>query len=98
MNTRAHIVNPGGPVPRGVSDFTQLVQGGHCFVDKTLFIKEILDGGDAVTLIIRPRRFGKTTLCWRAKTSARANMNFHLMLADISNAQSHRRFLELFRS
>ncbi|MEM7496145.1 MAG: AAA family ATPase, partial [Myxococcota bacterium] len=60
MNTRAHIVNPGGPVPRGVSDFTKLREGGYAFVDKSLFIKEILDGGDDVTLITRPRRFGKT--------------------------------------
>ncbi|MEM7494618.1 MAG: AAA family ATPase, partial [Myxococcota bacterium] len=54
------IVNPGGPVPRGVSDFTKLREGGYAFVDKSLFIKEILDGGDDVTLITRPRRFGKT--------------------------------------
>ncbi|MEM7495933.1 MAG: AAA family ATPase [Myxococcota bacterium] len=57
----ARVVNPQGPPPRGISDFTQLVQGDHCFVDKTLFIKEVLDVGDAVTLITRPRRFGKTT-------------------------------------
>lgn len=30
------------------------------FVDKTLLIKTFLDSGDAVTLITRPRRFGKT--------------------------------------
>ncbi|MEM7495248.1 MAG: AAA family ATPase, partial [Myxococcota bacterium] len=54
------IVNPQGPVPRGVSDFTKLREQGYAFVDKSLFIKEVLDSGDDVTLITRPRRFGKT--------------------------------------
>ncbi|MEM7402948.1 MAG: AAA family ATPase, partial [Myxococcota bacterium] len=54
------IVNPSGKIPVGVSDFAKLRQGGYCFVDKTLFIKEFLDIGAEVTLITRPRRFGKT--------------------------------------
>ncbi|MEM7496204.1 MAG: AAA family ATPase, partial [Myxococcota bacterium] len=58
--TATRIVNPQGPVPRGISDFTELVEGGFAFVDKTLFIKEMLDSGDKVTLLSRPRRFGKT--------------------------------------
>ncbi|MEM7588753.1 MAG: AAA family ATPase [Myxococcota bacterium] len=54
------VVNPHGKPPVGVSSFAKLVQGGYCFVDKTLFIKEVLDSGDDVILITRPRRFGKT--------------------------------------
>ncbi|MEM7588679.1 MAG: AAA family ATPase [Myxococcota bacterium] len=54
------IVNPQGKMPVGISNFAQLVQGDYCFVDKSLFIKEILDAGDGVSLITRPRRFGKT--------------------------------------
>ena len=54
------IVNPKGDMPVGVSDFARLVQDDYCFVDKTLLIKELLDSGDKVTLITRPRRFGKT--------------------------------------
>ncbi|MEM7402417.1 MAG: AAA family ATPase, partial [Myxococcota bacterium] len=54
------IVNPSGKMPVGVSDFAKLRQEGYCFVDKTLFIKELLDIGGEVTLITRPRRFGKT--------------------------------------
>ena len=54
------IVNPKGDMPVGVSDFAELVQDGYCFVDKTLFIQELLDSGDKVSLITRPRRFGKT--------------------------------------
>ncbi|MEM7495263.1 MAG: AAA family ATPase, partial [Myxococcota bacterium] len=59
-NSVAHIVNPLGKPPVGLSNFAKLAQGDYCFVDKTLFIKEVLDGGDDVTLITRPRRFGKT--------------------------------------
>jgi hypothetical protein len=43
----------------GTDDFKRLRDDGGYFVDKTLFIKEIIDGND-VTLIPRPRRFGKT--------------------------------------
>ena len=35
-------------------------KGNYYFVDKTLMIKEFLDRGTDVTLITRPRRFGKT--------------------------------------
>jgi len=44
----------------GVSDFKKMITGNYYYVDKTLFIKEILDRGDKVLLIPRPRRFGKT--------------------------------------
>ncbi|MEM7402835.1 MAG: AAA family ATPase, partial [Myxococcota bacterium] len=54
------IVNPTGKMPVGISDFAELVREDYCFVDKTLFIKEFLDVGGKVTLITRPRRFGKT--------------------------------------
>ena len=48
-------------MPVGLSDFAELAQRDcYCFVDKTLFIKEVLDTGDKVMLITRPRRFGKT--------------------------------------
>ncbi|MCP5107294.1 MAG: AAA family ATPase, partial [bacterium] len=47
-------------LPVGISDFKIIIEGNYCYVDKTLFIKEILDRGDAIILIPRPRRFGKT--------------------------------------
>ncbi|MCK4760579.1 MAG: AAA family ATPase [Candidatus Aminicenantes bacterium] len=47
-------------LPIGISDFKEIVTGNYCYVDKTLFIKEILDKGDKIFLIPRPRRFGKT--------------------------------------
>jgi len=46
--------------PIGVDDFKDLVDNDLYFVDKTLFIKEIIDDSSKVILIARPRRFGKT--------------------------------------
>lgn len=48
------------PLPVGVDDFGKLIQNGYYYVDKTLFIKELLDKKGDVTLFTRPRRFGKT--------------------------------------
>jgi hypothetical protein len=47
-------------LPIGKSDFKQIIEENYCYVDKTLFIKEIMDKGDTILLIPRPRRFGKT--------------------------------------
>ena len=44
----------------GHQDFEQLIKGNLFYVDKTMFIKEWWESGDVVTLITRPRRFGKT--------------------------------------
>jgi len=44
----------------GESDFKKIISGNYYYVDKSLFIKEIIDRGDTVILIPRPRRFGKT--------------------------------------
>jgi hypothetical protein len=47
-------------LPIGVSDFKKIIEKNYYYVDKTLFIKEIIDSGDTILLIPRPRRFGKT--------------------------------------
>jgi hypothetical protein len=47
-------------LPVGKSDFKKIIEENYCYVDKTLFIKEVIDKGDAILLIPRPRRFGKT--------------------------------------
>ena len=44
----------------GVSDFQEMLTGAYYYVDKTLFIKDILEDGSKVILLPRPRRFGKT--------------------------------------
>ena len=44
----------------GVSDFQKMLTKGYYYVDKSLFIKDILEDGSEVILLPRPRRFGKT--------------------------------------
>ena len=44
----------------GEQDFREIVQNNYFYTDKTCFIKEWWENADAVTLITRPRRFGKT--------------------------------------
>ena len=44
----------------GKQSYEKLVANHNFYVDKTLFIKEWWENEDEVTLITRPRRFGKT--------------------------------------
>ncbi|MGN0141259.1 MAG: AAA family ATPase [Roseburia sp.] len=43
-----------------IQQFNELIEKNYFYIDKTSFIKEWWDSGDSVTLINRPRRFGKT--------------------------------------
>ena len=53
-------------LPNGIDNFYDLIThrneegNSYLFVDKSLFIREWLNAGDKITLITRPRRFGKT--------------------------------------
>ena len=48
-------------IPVGVSDFEEIRRKGYYYVDKSMLIAKFLkDEGTKVTLITRPRRFGKT--------------------------------------
>lgn len=48
-------------IPVGVSDFEEIRKNGYCYVDKSRLIGELLSRtGTKVTIITRPRRFGKT--------------------------------------
>ncbi len=44
----------------GEQDFCKIIENNYFYIDKTDFIKEWWENGDTVTLITRPRRFGKT--------------------------------------
>lgn len=46
--------------PIGHSDYAELRRSGLTYVDKTLWIAEVLDNPAKVLLVPRPRRFGKT--------------------------------------
>ena len=44
----------------GTDDFKKIIESNSLYIDKTLFIKDIIDNTDEVILFPRPRRFGKT--------------------------------------
>ena len=44
----------------GIQSFSKIRENECFFIDKTLFIKDWWESNDDVTLITRPRRFGKT--------------------------------------
>ena len=48
------------PLPIGVEFFNKIRSNDYYYVDKTLFIKELMDKKGEVNLFTRPRRFGKT--------------------------------------
>ena len=47
-------------IATGIQNFEKLMQKNCFYIDKTYFIKEWWESEDEVTLITRPRRFGKT--------------------------------------
>lgn len=74
-------------LPIGVDHFEKLITGGYYYVDKTIFIKELLDSKGEVNLFTRPRRFGKT-------------LNLSMLryfFEDTGNAERNEQNKELFR-
>lgn len=47
-------------LPIGNDEFREIRERDYYYVDKTMLISDFLAAGDKVTLIARPRRFGKT--------------------------------------
>ncbi|MCL2122011.1 MAG: ATP-binding protein, partial [Clostridiales bacterium] len=44
----------------GAESFEKIREGDFFYIDKTMFVKDLLENRGEVTLITRPRRFGKT--------------------------------------
>ncbi len=72
-------------IPIGISDFKELRENNFFYIDKSLFIKEIIDSSPKILLITRPRRFGKTlnlsTLRYFFEKTAASNVNLFKDLA-----------------
>ena len=47
-------------LPAGIDDFKKIIENDYYFADKSMFIDELLNKKSEVTLLPRPRRFGKT--------------------------------------
>ena len=75
----------------GTDAFSEITANGRDYVDKSLFIKEIIETRDKVAIITRPRRWGKTT-----------NMTmlynfFSIEVNEIDNSIVTSRYRELFQ-
>ena len=57
---KINIANMTNTIGIGIQNFLELREKKNFYIDKTSFIKEWWESNDSVTLITRPRRFGKT--------------------------------------
>ena len=48
------------PIAIGSSDFKEIIETNSLFIDKTLFIRDLIDDPSKILLFPRPRRFGKS--------------------------------------
>ena len=48
------------PIAIGTDDFKEIREKDSLFIDKSLFISDIIDDNSKVLLFPRPRRFGKS--------------------------------------
>ena len=70
-------------IPIGTEYFGKLRENNYYFVDKPTFLSEFFRGHADVTLITRPRRFGKTLL-----------LSMTQQFLDIEDAEEHRKLFE----
>ena len=70
-------------IPVGIDDFKEMIAGNYYYIDKTLFIQDVLIKAGKVKLFTRPRRFGKTL-----------NMSMLKYFFDIQNSEINRRLFD----
>lgn len=69
----------------GIENYKQIIDKEYYYIDKTLFIKELLDKAGAVNVFTRPRRFGKTLALSMVKTYFEKEMDFQGNVTDNSH-------------
>lgn len=69
-------------LPIGIQSFSEIITGGYCYVDKTPFIAELVDGGKYYFLS-QPRRFGKSLLLNTIDCAFREGRNVYWPLSGI---------------
>ena len=70
-------------IPIGIDDFEKMITKNHYYIDKTLFIKDILTKPGETKLFTRPRRFGK-----------KLNMSMLKYFFDIQNSEINRKLFD----
>ena len=79
----------------GIQDFSELRQNNNFYIDKTSFIKEWWESGDSVTLITRPRRFGKTLNMSMVESFFSVNYAGHGVLFEGLNIWNEEKYRQL---
>lgn len=70
-------------LPVGIDDFKKIIENNYYFVDKSMLVNELLEKKAEVTLLPRPRRFGKTL-----------NMSMLNYFFDIENKESNKKLFD----
>ena len=70
-------------IPIGIDNFEEMINENHYYIDKTLFIKDVLVQSGKIKLFTRPRRFGKTL-----------NMSMLKYFFDIQDGEENRKLFE----
>lgn len=70
------------PISIGIENYKSIIDKSYYYVDKSLFIKELLDTGVLVNLFTRPRRFGKTLALSMLKTFFEQDTDIHGTVTD----------------
>ncbi len=87
------------PLPVDKSLFDRVIEGGSYYVDKTLFIKDLIDKDAEVVLCTRPRRFGKTLnqtmlKCFFEDTTQIGDKNTRTLFRGLKIVDAGERYME----
>ena len=79
------------PISIGIENYKEIIDKKYYYIDKTSFIKDLLDKGGKVNVFTRPRRFGKTLALSMVKTYFEKEMNLRGEVIDNSHYFKSRR-------
>ena len=82
------------PIAIGTDDFKTIIDNNGLFIDKTLFIKEIIDDISAVLLFPRPRRFGKSLNMSMLKYYFDINLNSKYLFKGLNISKCSKLYLD----
>ena len=82
------------PIAIGTDDFREIIESNSLFIDKTLFIKELIDDTSKVLLFPRPRRFGKSLNMSMLKYYFDINLNSKYLFKGLNISKCSKLYLD----
>ena len=82
------------PIAIGTDDFKEIIESNSLFIDKTLFIKELIDDTSKVLLFPRPRRFGKSLNMSMLKYYFDINLNSKYLFKGLNISKCSKLYLD----